>query len=361
MFFRRIRRVPLDKLDVRRLCIIKPSALGDIIHALPVLTALRRRFPSASISWIVNRSYEPLLRGHPDLTETIPFERGSLKRLGFWSGLEDTRRFVADLRRRRFDVVLDLQGLFRSGLMTWITGATRRVGARSAREGATWFYTDHVNGPSRTEGHAVERYWKLTEALGIEGEKTFRFPVFPDEQRWASELLAVSPRPWLFAAVGSRWQTKRWPPQAFRELLGRAQALVGGTVFFVGGGEDVAASLEAARGLPGPARQFAGCTTLPQLVALTSHADAFVANDTGPLHLASALGRPVIAPYTCTKVALTGPFGQLERAIETTVWCAGSLLKRCSRMECLAELTPDRLWPVLREVLCRWESNSRSA
>src|SRR5262245_50905346 len=112
---------PLDRIDARRVCIIKPSALGDIIHALPVLTALRHGFPQASISWVINRTYAPLLDGHPDLTETLPFERGAVRKRGLWAGLVAVRRFFAELRGRRFDLVLDLQGLFRSGLMVWAT------------------------------------------------------------------------------------------------------------------------------------------------------------------------------------------------------------------------------------------------
>src|SRR5262245_16858641 len=137
----RRRTTPLADYPARRIVLIKPSALGDVVHALPVLTALRRRFPAAHLAWVVNRTYEPLLRGHPDLDETIPFERG---RRGVWSALKYNAGFLAGLRRRRFDLVVDLQGLFRSGLMTLATGAARRVGLASAREGASWFYTDRV-------------------------------------------------------------------------------------------------------------------------------------------------------------------------------------------------------------------------
>src|SRR5437763_12175780 len=103
MLFRR-HREPLDRIDARRIAIIKPSALGDIIHALPVLTALRRRFPQASISWVVNRAYAPLLEGHPDLTETLPFERGVVRKHGLWSALKSVRRFYTVLRNRQFGV-----------------------------------------------------------------------------------------------------------------------------------------------------------------------------------------------------------------------------------------------------------------
>jgi heptosyltransferase-1 len=108
-------------------------------------------------------------------------------------------------------------------------------------------------------------------------------------------------------------------------------------------------------GLNGPALELSGRTTLPELAAVLQLCDVMVANDTGPLHLAAALGRPVVAPYTCTRARLTGPFGS-SGAVETTVWCAGSERKRCSRMECMDELTADRLWPSLARVLTTWRA-----
>src|SRR5207245_2207040 len=124
----------------RRIALIKPSALGDVVHALPVLSALRERFPTAHITWVVNRGYESLLRNHPELDATLPFDRGAAAAVAALSAL----RFARLLRHARFDLVLDLQGLFRTGLMAAATGATRRVGLSTAREGAAHFYTDIV-------------------------------------------------------------------------------------------------------------------------------------------------------------------------------------------------------------------------
>jgi lipopolysaccharide heptosyltransferase I len=354
-------RTPLSDYPARRIALIKPSALGDIVHALPVLTALRRRFPEAHLAWVVNRVYEPLLRGHPDLNETLPFDRGAGRR-GWWSALSNFARFLRDLRRQRFDLVIDLQGLLRSGVMCLAAGAPRCLGLSGAREGAAWCYTDVVRGGERLTQHAVERYWRAAEAVGAAGPREFRFPAFAAEQAWAREILRPLPRPWLAVGVGARWRTKRWPPAHFAELLGQAQAAFGGTAIFVGSaGEDAVLSRATAEHLAGPRLLLAGDTTLPQLAALLRQADVMVANDTGPLHLAAALGRPVVAPYTCTRARLTGPYGAEGGAVETRVWCAGSLRKRCRRMECLDELTPARLWPTLQEVLLRWENNSRSA
>src|SRR5438105_10972343 len=160
----------------RRVALIKPSALGDIMHSLPVLTALRQRFPEARITWVVNRVYEPLLRNHPDLDATLPFDR-RLLRTGWLAGAWAFTQLLGQLRRQDFDLAIDLQGLLRTGLMSLATGARRRLGLASAREGARWFYTDIVNdriGPT----HALDRYWRVAEALGAgAGDEEFRLPL----------------------------------------------------------------------------------------------------------------------------------------------------------------------------------------
>src|SRR5206468_1324391 len=131
-------------------------------------------------------------------------------------------------------------GLFRSGVMAAATGAVRRVGLSTAREGATWFYTDVIPAPEFTAIHAVDRYWLVAEALGAgEGPKVFRVPIPQAEGHWAGETLRPYPRPWLFLAVGSRWVTKRWPPANFAALARQAQDRFGGTAVFVGGGDDI--------------------------------------------------------------------------------------------------------------------------
>jgi lipopolysaccharide heptosyltransferase I len=351
----------LPPFDAERIALIKPSALGDIVHSLPVLTALRRRFPRAHITWVVNHSYEPLLQGHPHLDETLPFDRTGM-RGGWRPATRAALAFFVDLRRRRFDLVIDLQGLFRSGLMTAATAAPVRLGLASAREGAGWFYTHRVGVRSHHEIHAVDRYWEVVEALGAgDGPKEFHVPISGVARRWVDETLGALPRPWVVLAVGSRWVTKRWLPAHFAALARQAYASFDGSTLFVGGGDEANLAEAVRAGLPGPTLNLSGRTTLPQLSALLARADVMVANDTGPLHLAAALGRPVVAPYTCTKVRLTGPYQSPATAVESRVWCQGSYLKRCPRMECMAELAPDRVWPTLREVLQSWPSRSRSA
>jgi lipopolysaccharide heptosyltransferase I len=348
-------RPPLSECSAERVVLIKPSALGDIVHTLPVLSALRRRFPRAHICWVVNRSYEPLLVGHPDLDATLPFDRAAAR--GGWLGAARTfASFFRTLRAHRFDLAIDLQGLLRSGLMSRATGAARRVGLATAREASRFCCTDVVPLP-RAGMHAVDRYWCVAEALGAgSGPKAFHVPVQQAAAAWAAETLHGLPRPRVVVGAGSRWRTKRWPPEHFAELARRARGAFGGSAVFIGGLDELALSAAVRSRLDGPSLDLTGRTALPQLAAILARADVVLANDTGPLHLAAALGRPVVAPYTCTRAAWTGPYGMAHCAVETRVWCAGSCRKRCSRMECMAELTPDRLWPVLREVLQSWQS-----
>ena len=239
----------------------------------------------------------------------------------------------------------------RTGILSFVTGAPVRLGLSSTREGGSLFHTHRIHDGGRVV-HAVERYWRIVEALGGgDLPKRFRLPIAAEARSWARERLADCPRPWIAVGVGSRWLTKRWLPTHFAEIVRRAQQRFGGTAIFIGTPDERSLAEQTAASIAGPAAQLTGETSLVQLAGVLAESDVVVANDTGPLHLAVALGKPVVAPYTCTQVRKTGPFGQFERAAETTVWCRGSELQKCARLECMSELTPDRLWPLLEQVL----------
>lgn len=342
-------RPSLDQLDARRIALLKPSALGDIVHALPVAHALRQRFPHSEIIWVVNRAYAPLLHGQPDISGLVEFDRHG--------GLAAFCRLLHRLRQTRFDLVVDLQGLLRTGLMTAACIPARRIGLAGAREGASWFYTDVILRPPDRANHAVDRYWLVAEALGV-GNLPKRFRLTLDEAAlaWAKQVWYRWPRPWLIVAPGARWETKRWPTRHFAELLRR----YGGPAILVGSVDEHHLADAIAREFPGRAVNLAGRTTLPQLAALLALADVVVGNDSGPLHLAAALGRHIVAPFTCTRIDRHGPYSmampespRTVRPIAAAVACQGSYRKRCSRLDCMTALTPDHLWPALREALSR--------
>jgi lipopolysaccharide heptosyltransferase I len=350
-------RVSLEQLEARRICLIKPSALGDVVQSLPVLTALRRRFPGAHIAWLVNHTYAELLAGHPHLNEVITHDR---VRGRAWS--QAARRAWSDLRHalrsRQFDLVCDLQGLMRSGLMALATGAARRVGLGDSREAAAWFYTDVLAVPKHKRS-AVDRYWLVPEALGVGATpKEFLVPVSRDEEQWADRQLGGLSGARVAIHSGARWITKRWPVQHFAEVARRLGEDSGVGIVLVGGAEDQAASHLIERATGGRAVNLVGRTSLRQLAAVLRRVHLLVTNDSGPMHLAAAVGTRVAALFTCTSPQRARPYGPGHLIFSTQIWCAASYLKRCSRMECMGELTPDRVWPALERELARGSAGS---
>lgn len=340
----------LATIEPERVCIIKPSAMGDILHAMPILSALRRRWPNAHLAWVVNRSFAELLDGHPDLDEPIVYNRGRKgldrdKFLGFAA-------LLARLHRSRFDLTIDLQCLLRSALMVAATGAHVRVGMADAREGSRWLYTHHIDAP-RLGLHAVDRVLRVARAFGADDSAArFNLPVPDEARRWAADALANVPHPRVILNVGARWTTKRWPPAHFAALGRLAVEHFGAGLIAVGSAADrplVDALL--AHLAPTPALDLCGRTRLPQFAALCEESDLVISNDTGPLHLAAAAGARVVGIYTCTSPELTGPYGELATTVRTGVSCAASLRRSCRPLHCMSELTPARVWPAIARQL----------
>lgn len=333
----------LTELDPSRVCIIKPSSLGDVVHSLPILPALRERWPRAHLTWVVRAAFRHVIEGHRDLDELIVFD-GHKTPLGAvaFAGL------LPRLRRGRFDLAIDLQGLLRSGLMTAATVAPVRVGLADAREGARWFYTHRIDAPRATL-HAVERVRLVASAFGATiGIPRFDPPIAEADRGWARDALAPLARPRLVMNLGARWLTKRWPPEHFAEIGRRAALRRQASLIAVGSREDQPLVDALKRFLePVPLLDLCGRTSLMQLAAVAEAADLMLSNDTGPLHLAAAAGARVIGVHTCTSPTLTGPWGPLAATVQSNVWCAPSFIKTCDRLECMVELTPDRVWPVV--------------
>lgn len=327
-----------------RILIIKPSALGDVVHTLPILRLLRRQFPGAAIDWVVDHAFAGLIEGHPDLNEVIRFERRRYAR-----GLTDSeaRRaflaFAGELRRRAFDLVVDLQGLFRSGWMAWQTRAAVRVGFANAREFAPAFYTHRVPVPN-VEVHALDRYLSVAEALGCPGGPVeFDFGIGDADRAAAGELLATVGGPRLAVLLpGTNWPTKRWPAVHFAALVGPLRERYGLACVVAGGPGDRPLGEQ----IPG-ALNLAGQTTLKQLVAVLERADLVIANDTGPMHVAAALGRPLVTLFGPTNPVRTGPYLRDDAVLRLRMPCSPCYARACTHNSCMAWLTPEM---VLRRV-----------
>ena len=322
----------------RRVLIIKPSAIGDVVHALPVLRLLRVRWPHAHFSWLVTPACAGLLDGHPDLHEVIRFERRE-----FGKGWRSPRtlvalaRFALGLGRRKFDLVIDLQGLFRSGWLAGVTRAAVRVGLADAREGAGLFYTHSVPTDDPAAGgerHAIERYLCVAEALGCgRGPVEFRFATDDADRRHVAGLV---PERYAVLLPGTNWPTKRWPVERFAQMVGPLRERFGLHAVLAGGpGEvELSAQVVSIAGREGVI-DLTGKTNLRQLVALLERAELVVANDSGPMHIAAALGRPLVAPFGPTNPVRTGPYGRMGSVIRLDIPCSPCYSRRCSHQSCL--------------------------
>jgi lipopolysaccharide heptosyltransferase I len=329
---------PLDfSTPPRKVLIIKPSAIGDIVHALPVLSLLRRRWPEAQIHWLVSGPCAGLLEGHPLLSEVIVFNRlrfghawrSPTASLALW-------RFGWGLRTREFDLVIDLQGLLRSGWMSWQSGAPVRIGFALAREGGWAFYTHRVpNTPLSVP--AVERYLRLADALGLGREPVeFRFATDDADRQAIAAKLAGLPAPGRYAVLlpGSNWATKRWPTASFAALIEPLRKRFGLECVVAGAAGDLKLAEQI------PALNLAGKTNLRELVALLERAALVIANDSGPMHIAAALGRPLVALYGPTSPERTGPHGHMDSVLQLDLPCRSCYSRRCSHQSCLRWLTP---------------------
>lgn len=342
-------RVPpsvLAQLEARRICIVKPSALGDVVQALPLLPVLRERFPAARIAWVIDSALAELLEGHPHLHEAIPFQRRGSYR--------ESLRLLSRLRAERFDLVFDLQGLLRTAVMTWATRAPVRVGLETAREGARLACNCTLPDSSRlVPAHA--RYWRVAEALGLGELRAETVVAMGQEDRvWAARLVRQTGRPVLAVHPGARWATKRYPVEKLAAVVSRAARLYDLAVLILGS----PAETKLGQHLQQLLRRFlpamrvcnlTGQTSLKQLAALLAEASLVISNDSGPMHLAAGLGTPVVGLFTCTSPVLSGPPGSQHELVSTRLPCAASYSKRCpyagrAHMACMEELHVERVW-----------------
>jgi lipopolysaccharide heptosyltransferase I len=342
-------------MNFSRTLIIKPSSMGDVVQALPVLTALKETHPRAHVSWLVAKPFAGILDGHPRLDETIVFDRQRFGRFSFsLTVATEFVRFMEDLRRRRFTTVIDLQGLFRSGLLTLATGAPARVGFRGARELAPLFYTAEVAPPSQAV-HAVDRYMAVARRIGLaEPEATDHLPISPAERsairRRLTEAGLAPGDPFLAVCAHARWPTKQWPPERFAAVLDRMREARGARAVLVGSPDAAGSARTIADAMARPPIDLTGGTTLKELSAVLGEARVMLTNDSGPMHVAAAVGRPVVAIFGPTNPRRTGPYGPGHRVLAGRAPCSPCYRRQCKYdrsnavLLCLTNITPEAVF-----------------
>lgn len=316
--------------------VIKPSSLGDIIHTFPAVDLIRRARPEGTITWVVNECFAGMVDLCPAVDEIVVFQR---KKLGQMRHLPKLISFLAELRQHPHDVAIDFQGLLRSGVMAFASGAPRRVGFENAREGAGLFYNEKVMLPANLR-HAVDKNLFLARAaLGMpDVEADFELPRQHDLAKCARQLMKGHPvggnGPVVAVAPASRWPSKTWPLRFFAEVLDEVAARQPGVRCWVLGTPDEKDHCARLGELCRNCRflNLAGETDLGTLTELLRASDVLVTNDSGPMHLAAAVETPTVAFFGATDPELTGPYGDRHRVIRST--CD---LMPCFSRECLQE------------------------
>lgn len=342
--------------------IIKMSSLGDVIQTLPVIQALKAAFPDSRIHWLVEEAAEPIVRLHPGVDRVlVSRRRGWGEDWRFparWPrAIEEVLGLVRELRRLRYDVAIDFQGLLKSGIWMQLTQASRKVGFDGTREWSHLFLTERAS-PVHPDLHAVERYLHLAEAVGggaFEVDFGISLPADAHE-RLRTVLEGAGGKgdvPYAVIAPAARWETKHWGEAPFAELADRLMEDLNLQVAITGVWEDRHKVERIRQRMRHPAMDLAGKTDSHVLMALLQGARVVVSVDSGPMHLAAALGRPVVALFGPTAPWRTGPYGRGHRVIRPTVSCSPCFRRRCPRRVCMEQIRPSEVMEAVIEVVNR--------
>jgi heptosyltransferase I len=371
----------LASKQFQRILLIKPSAVGDVIHTVPVLVKLRARYPEAQIDWLITPENADLVRNHPDLSNAILFPRREYSRFGQnWSATLGPFQLLNRIRRNRYDLVIDLHGQFRSAVFCVASGApvcigfdrprgraaagaSRRTigvsgqhGWTGAREGSWIAYTHRIPIPT-LDVHAVDRYLWLAPILGLDDHPPdFSIHVPPQATTTIEELLhalGLDGQPLAVLVPGTIWETKHWHVDGFAEV-GRHLLESGMAVVLAGTSRDRPRNQAILAACPG-AHDLSGRTTLAELVALIRLAAICVTNDSGPMHLAVAEDRPVVSVFGPTSPFRIGPYGRPHATLQADLPCAPCFLRRlkdCPRDHlCMREVTAAMVIDRIEQVL----------
>lgn len=342
--------------DWENILIIKPSSLGDIVLALPALSALRRNFPDARISWLVRPEFAPLLENHPHLTEVILFDRKKLGKAWFHPGAFCSLiSVIRRLRRREFDAVFDFQGLLRTAALAWLSGCKNRFGMASSRELAHLFYTHKVE-QNQDCVHLVDYYLKIVQAAGaadlspaLSGAEGVEF-ILPQDTTVAdsvTKLLTsynIERDNYVVFVAGSTDPDKCWPVECFASLADKIASQFHLSIVAAGASSE-ADSIERLKSLAHvPVANLAGRTSLGQLIALLRTARLVVSNDTGPGHIAAALGTPLVLMYSWSNPARIAPYGRPECMVAREPYGRGLDIKSTDPRHSVRNITVDEVY-----------------
>ena len=343
----------LRNQDFQKILLIKLSAVGDVVHTIPVLNKLRRRYPTARLDWLVTPPIAELLRHHPGITNIIEFERDAWLTPWRLAPFAAYARLIAKLRATAYDLVIDMHGQFRTAALALATGAPARIGFdrprvgvwdasprkfpeqarkhawQGAREGSWLAYTHHIAVPT-LDLHAVDRYLNVSSILGLDKDPAnFSFPIPQSAKSRIDSLLrqhGIDRANFVTIAPGTIWETKHWGNDKFAQIA-RHFMSKGLAAVLIGSQRERIICEEVSDLAPG-AVDLAGMTTLSELAALIQRSTISITNDSGPMHLAVALDRPVVSIFGPTDSIWIGPYRRTNAVLHADLPCSPCYLRQ---------------------------------
>jgi lipopolysaccharide heptosyltransferase I len=347
-------------LAAKKILLIRLSSIGDVLHCTPIAQTLREQFPDAKISWVVGEKSKDILLGNPYLDQIIVWQREKWEaalRTGAWrSGYHDFRNLERYLKEDRYDIAIDMHGLLLTGLIAWRSGAKTRIGFSNAREGSPLFYTEKVK---PLVGQQITRqYLQLLKALDVRKvSNTMLMPIAEENLKFAEHI-------WEQHHIGAddivvilnpstSWVTKNWPPEHFTMLANLLISKHRAKIMLLGAHGDIPLVNKIASGITDEIINLAGKTNLKDLAAVVKKSNLFIGGDTGPLHIAAAVGTPTISLFGPTNPRIYAPEGPGHIALTAPVNCKGCHSRTCQDIVCMKQILPLEVYQAARGLLAQ--------
>ena len=330
-----------------KILLIKLSAIGDVVQTLPALEAIKRNYPDSELTWVVEDAAAGILEGHPFISRVLVSRRKTWTRMlhrprTFFQGVRSIFGFFRELRDTRYDIAIDLQGLFKSGILIGLARAGRKIGFAHGREFSSLFLNERLPAYD-IEKHALERYLDVARHLGAKDPApTCVLPISGELARMRPQVIGIRKEGRLLVVINpvARWKTKLWPERNFAELADRLISERNAAVIFTGSPDDRAVTSRILTMMKQDAWNWAGETTLMELAALASLSDLFITTDTGPMHLAVAAGARVLALFGPTAPWRTGPYGRSHLVVRKGTECSPCFKRECAfKVRCMEAIT----------------------
>lgn len=336
--------------------IVKLSAIGDVVHTLPSLAALRNLYPDAHITWVIEEVSSDLIQDHPYLDRVIVSRRkkwiDNVKHGRIQKSLSELKSFIHDLNARAYDLVIDFHGLFKSAMIVSLSSGRRRLGYDSMQELSGFFLNEKI--PEDMKKHAVERYLDFPRYLGADvKEAEFLIPIGEANKKNVESLLRTQgiEKEDRFVAISpvALWDTKLWEDEKFARLCDLVSEKLRIKVVFTGSDRGKLERIQSL--MKSSSINLGGKTTLRDLAYLYRLASLLITTDSGPMHIAAAVGTPVIALFGPTNPERTGPYGNGHKVIQKEMACSPCFLKKCDSKKCMRDITVEEVFQAVKEKL----------